>query len=131
MSDCFSEAHVSLLFRHSRHTKEICGIDLSGCKKWYKFIEVKYKRYAQIQPPEPLMTHTCFGCRPSGVEDRTVVFLPFQRNALHFPLFFPLTKCFFDPFSILWSTGTPPPAPGGKGAGTLALKRWVHSQPFF
>eukprot|EP00669_Euglena_mutabilis_P014716 TRINITY_DN98_c0_g1_i5.p1 TRINITY_DN98_c0_g1~~TRINITY_DN98_c0_g1_i5.p1 ORF type:complete len:558 (-),score=194.13 TRINITY_DN98_c0_g1_i5:421-2094(-) len=46
-----------------RHTKEICGIDLSGCKKWYKFIEVKYKR-------------------PSGVEDRTVVFLPDIWNHL-------------------------------------------------
>lgn len=40
-----------------RHCKEICGIDLTPCKKWFKFIEVKYKR-------------------PNGVEDRTVVFLP-------------------------------------------------------
>jgi len=40
-----------------RHTKEICGIDLTPCKRWYKFIEVKYKR-------------------PSGAEDRTVVFVP-------------------------------------------------------
>eukprot|EP00667_Euglena_gracilis_P004956 EG_transcript_4987 len=46
-----------------RHCKEICGIDLTPCKKWYKFIEVKYKR-------------------ASGVEDRTVVFLPDIWNHL-------------------------------------------------
>lgn len=46
-----------------RHCKEICGIDLTPCKKWYKFIEVKYKR-------------------ANGVEDRTVVFLPDIWNHL-------------------------------------------------
>lgn len=46
-----------------RHCKEICGIDLTPCKKWYKFIEVKYNR-------------------ASGAEDRTVVFLPDIWNHL-------------------------------------------------
>lgn len=46
-----------------RHCKEICGIDLSVCKKWYKFVEIKYKR-------------------ASGAEDRTVVFLPDIWNHL-------------------------------------------------
>lgn len=46
-----------------RHCKEICGIDLTPCKKWYKFIELKYHR-------------------PTGAEDRTVVFLPDIWNHL-------------------------------------------------
>lgn len=46
-----------------RHCKEICGIDLSSCKKWYKFIEITYKR-------------------ATGVEDRTVIFLPDIWNHL-------------------------------------------------
>jgi len=40
-----------------RHCKEICGIDLTPCKTWYKFCEIVYKR-------------------PSGAQDRTVVFVP-------------------------------------------------------
>lgn len=53
----------ALIKAATRHCKEICGIDLSACKTWYKFIEIKYKR-------------------ESGVEDRTVVFLPDIWNTL-------------------------------------------------
>lgn len=47
----------TLIKTATRHCKEICGIDLSPCKTWYKFIEIHYKR-------------------TSGVVDRTVIFVP-------------------------------------------------------
>eukprot|EP00995_Heteronema_vittatum_P010524 NODE_59_length_2184_cov_411.386417_g48_i0.p2 GENE.NODE_59_length_2184_cov_411.386417_g48_i0~~NODE_59_length_2184_cov_411.386417_g48_i0.p2 ORF type:complete len:649 (-),score=351.95 NODE_59_length_2184_cov_411.386417_g48_i0:163-2109(-) len=40
-----------------RHCKETCGIDLSACKQWHKFVDVHY-------------------VRPNGAQDRTVIFVP-------------------------------------------------------
>lgn len=47
----------ALIKAATRHCKEICGVDLSKCKSWIKFMEIHYQR-------------------PSGGKDRTVFFLP-------------------------------------------------------
>eukprot|EP00993_Chasmostoma_nieuportense_P005384 NODE_600_length_2033_cov_64.648478_g558_i0.p1 GENE.NODE_600_length_2033_cov_64.648478_g558_i0~~NODE_600_length_2033_cov_64.648478_g558_i0.p1 ORF type:complete len:486 (-),score=90.22 NODE_600_length_2033_cov_64.648478_g558_i0:510-1967(-) len=46
-----------------RHCKAICGVDLSPCTQWIKFVEIHYNR-------------------PSGAHDRTVIFLPNVWNHL-------------------------------------------------
>eukprot|EP01012_Entosiphon_sulcatum_P023507 TRINITY_DN2856_c0_g1_i1.p1 TRINITY_DN2856_c0_g1~~TRINITY_DN2856_c0_g1_i1.p1 ORF type:complete len:561 (-),score=79.76 TRINITY_DN2856_c0_g1_i1:12-1694(-) len=40
-----------------RHTKNLCGLDLSVCTTWLKFAEFRYRR-------------------PNGICDRTVIFIP-------------------------------------------------------
>eukprot|EP00906_Rhabdomonas_costata_P029389 RCo041483 len=47
----------ALIKTATRHCKEICGVDLSTCKTWTKFMEIHYTR-------------------PSGAKDRTVFFIP-------------------------------------------------------
>eukprot|EP00992_Anisonema_acinus_P002300 TRINITY_DN10612_c0_g1_i1.p1 TRINITY_DN10612_c0_g1~~TRINITY_DN10612_c0_g1_i1.p1 ORF type:complete len:633 (-),score=192.44 TRINITY_DN10612_c0_g1_i1:23-1921(-) len=54
---------ATLIKTATRHCKEICGIDLSVCKQWHKFVEIHYKR-------------------ESGDAERTVIFVPDIWNHL-------------------------------------------------
>lgn len=63
---------MELLTKYSRTTKDFCGIDLSKCTKWIKFIEIWYHRPAE----------TIQGNQYPEMDERTVIFIPDVWNII-------------------------------------------------